>query len=321
MIYIISPADTTTGGVECLHQLGNSFIKAGHECKIHYIGNSKKAEIFFKYYGVNAALEIEDLNKNILIVPEIMTNIMGNFRHIKKCIFWLSLDNYLYRKRENIFVDYYKRFRSLLGGRVPVFFMKKYFHITQSHYASEYLKRFGINSTLIGDYLNDDFINTAIHTKNTIVKSDQVIFNPAKGKKSLKLLKKLFPNYQYIPLVNMSKEEVIKSLNSAKVYVDLGQHPGKDRIPREASLMGCVVFTSRFGSAGNSFDVPLDSYFKVETSANSIADLGKKIQLVFDEYIKYSKMQDAYRDSILKEKLAFDRAVIELYSSISSHNF
>jgi hypothetical protein len=56
----------------------------------------------------------------------------------------------------------------------------------------------------------------------------------------------------------MSRKEVISSLTSSKIYLDLGIHPGTDRIPREAALLGCVIVTNKRGSAGNKIDVDID---------------------------------------------------------------
>jgi len=49
------------------------------------------------------------------------------------------------------------------------------------------------------------------------------------------------------------------------VYVDFGWHPGRDRLPREAALAGCVVFSTRHGAAGYEGDMPLSDWYKFDT--------------------------------------------------------
>ena len=41
-------------------------------------------------------------------------------------------------------------------------------------------------------------------------------------------------------------------------------HPGKDRMPREAALLGCCILTSTLGSADFFDDVPIMSEYKFE---------------------------------------------------------
>ena len=61
----------------------------------------------------------------------------------------------------------------------------------------------------------------------------------------------------------MTEREVEDCLSQAKVYIDFGGHPGKDRIPREAALCGCCVVTGRRGAAGNDVEVPINQSYKL----------------------------------------------------------
>ena len=47
----------------------------------------------------------------------------------------------------------------------------------------------------------------------------------------------------------MTPEQVVDLMSESKVYIDFGNHPGKDRIPREAVINGCCVITGVRGSA------------------------------------------------------------------------
>ena len=139
--------------------------------------------------------------------------------------------------------------------------MKNYIHLAQSQYAKNFLKTKGLKSFLIEDYINEDFLKSAIDIDLSL-KKPVITYNPSKGKKYMDLFKKLFPEINMIPLVGMTRDEMIKCLKESMVYLDLGQHPGRDRIPREAAVQGCVVMTSKFGSAENSLDVAIDEFYK-----------------------------------------------------------
>ena len=299
---LVSTNESTTGGVESTHQFGNAIKRLGYECEMFYVGKSNKAKDHFNFYGVPAAKEIDDHEDNVVIFPEIMTNIIKDIHYAKKGIFWLSVDNYFYRKRENIFLDKFNQIRSLIGGRLTLSKMKDFIHLAQSQYSADFLKSNNLESFYIGDYLNDDFIKTIEREKNTIKKQKKVVFNPSKGKRFTRLFIDLFPDIEMVPLINMSREEVIKNLKSSMIYLDLGQHPGRDRIPREAAIQDCIIFTSLYGSAKNDIDIPISDFYKNKTNKKSIELLGNKIYEVFDDFDKHYQEQKKYRDIILSDK-------------------
>ena len=75
---------------------------------------------------------------------------------------------------------------------------------------------------------------------------------------------------QFIRLENMNPQQLCDALDKSMIYIDFGNHPGKDRIPREACCRNCIVMTSKLGSANNSYDVPIPDEYKFDTT-DSIA--------------------------------------------------
>ncbi len=73
------------------------------------------------------------------------------------------------------------------------------------------------------------------------------------------------PGWTFVPLENMSKQEVRALMQQSRYYIDFGHHPGKDRLPREAAASGCVVLTLRAGAAQFFDDVPLAQESSVAT--------------------------------------------------------
>ena len=71
-----------------------------------------------------------------------------------------------------------------------------------------------------------------------------------------------FKKFNFIPIQGMSSIEVANLLESAKIYIDFGNHPGKDRLPREAVLSGCCIITNSKGSAKNSVDICISKKYK-----------------------------------------------------------
>ena len=96
MIYIVSLGKSVTGGPETLHQLAKTLTSMGQEVSMYYVSpHINECPGRFKEYGIKAADKVVDSDENILIVPETQTYLLKMFKHIKICIWWLSLDNYL----------------------------------------------------------------------------------------------------------------------------------------------------------------------------------------------------------------------------------
>ncbi|MGC9001311.1 MAG: hypothetical protein ACP5J2_10145, partial [Caldisericum sp.] len=119
-IYVACPANTATGGPELLHQLGYHLINdLGIKAYIYYYdfdSNRFKTPVhpeyeFYKVPYITNKQDLEDDNKNILIVPEILSGILQlyEYRNIRKVIWWLSVDNFylsfIFNSKKNYFLE------------------------------------------------------------------------------------------------------------------------------------------------------------------------------------------------------------------------
>ena len=78
-----------------------------------------------------------------------------------------------------------------------------------------------------------------------------------------------FPEYEFKALAKMSSNQIKNYYSTSKIFMDLGIHPGRERMPREAAVMGCILIVAK-GSLNN-FDVPINDLYKI--------DLIKKIHM------------------------------------------
>jgi hypothetical protein len=134
-----------------------------------------------------------------------------------------------------------------------------------------------------------------------------VLFNPVKGKKRLKkLIDATQDEILWIPLANLSREKMRLHMLLAKVYVDFGNHPGKDRIPREAAISGCCVITGKHGAAGYYEDIPIPDRYKVDDLEDVDVEAVKKLILdIFENYDERIEDFAYYREMIRGEKEKF----------------
>lgn len=282
-IFVLCPSGSVTGGAECLHQFVDALRLAGSDAYISYIPDKSGAgsNEFFSNYDSPIKNPVDE-EKNLIVIYERYTALLKQFKYAKKAVFWLSVDNYLYRKRDSKIRDFIMKVRSLKSTRIPVSNMQNITHLSQSKYATEFLKEFNHTSIHIGDYLNDDFFVNVENVKNlNHEKLDQVAFNPKKGKKFLDFIMKKHPEITFIPIENMTREEVVTLLAKSKIYIDLGYHPGKDRIPREAATLGCCIITSKSGSAANNIDVPIPKGYKFDLNRQDLSKIPEQIASVF----------------------------------------
>ena len=321
-VYILCPGNYHTGGVELLHQLCSELIKFNIEAYMHYLPISSDfnaanpVDEFYKKYHINYTNTIIDDERNILIVYECATEYIYRFKNIRHILWWLSVDNYISHIRNLM--------QSLIDTAsyfpVPKFF---YFneedndndieHWVQSEYAHQFVLLNGIPEErihFVEDYINQTFINKMSEI-NLDKKEDIVVFNPKKGFNVTQQLMLLEPNINWQPIQNMTPEQVQQLLKRAKVYIDFGNHPGKDRIPREAAISGCVIITGKRGSAKNDIDINIPIEFKFDEQQIDYKDVINKIKEIFSDFKTSYHKQNDYRQRVMNDKVRFNNEIID----------
>lgn len=319
-VYILCPGNVQTGGVELCHQLVSTLVSFGVSALMLYyeLGNVtlKRDPVhdFYRKYHVPYTFVAEDVPQNILIAPESATEfIYNNFKNIRRVVWWMSVDNYL----EHVVNQFQMYLREPL--RIP---LMKFFsfsaadnditHLVQSEYARQFVKLNGVPEQriyMVEDYLNQAFLSCAAQI-DLSRKENIVAYNPKKGFEVTQQLMKLALDIDWRPIQNMTPAQVQELLAKAKVYIDFGNHPGKDRIPREAAISGCVVITGKRGAAINDVDINIPTEFKLATTPQAVI---AKIRDVFDDFLTAHAKQAAYRARILDDKNRFAREVAETF--------
>ncbi|EKO3767285.1 hypothetical protein P0F26_002971 [Vibrio metschnikovii] len=311
-LYVICPGDSVTGGPELLHQLVHSVNELGGFASIVYYPFDIQFEVpdAYKHYNVKS-LQINEVDKtsNSVVVPEVVTGLTKYFNGMRTFIWWLSVDNYF--KHKEVGVKGLVKSMLRIGNQLPLSKLKNFEHLVQSAYAKEFLQENGIGSLMLSDYLNKEHF---IKEYDPSLKRDIVCYNPKKGYDVTRKIIENNPDISFVPIQNMTSDQVAELLSESKIYIDFGNHPGKDRIPREAAMAGCIVITGIKGSARNSVDIPVDRKYKVdESSEYLIANVSNLIRDSFNNYDFFSKDFDVYRDKIVREEHDFNEEVRKFY--------
>ncbi|TWP23743.1 hypothetical protein ETU10_05795 [Apibacter muscae] len=324
-IYVYCPENIVTGGTELLHQLVDYLNKLELKAYIVYIDakyhqpiNTNVPEAFLKYNVISTCL-IGDTQKNVVILPEILFDISLKFNNVQLMFWWLSVDNYFkssanyldlirWRFNEGLFLILKKIYKKLFTKQklftVSISNIKDRanFNCYQSIYANYFLLKNNFPNVIsLSDYINTEFIRS----DNDIIidRENKVLYNPAKGLRFTKKIIKKMPHIEWVPLKGLTPSELVKHFKTSKLYIDFGNHPGKDRIPREAAINGCAILTNRRGSANFYEDLPIDKNYKIKDKNLSV--IINKIQSIIDNYDSIIDDFKLYKKKIFEEKDVF----------------
>lgn len=324
-IYVLCIGGLKTGGTELLHQLVFRLNREGQMAYIVYIGNDLSMPEAFKNYietPVKRLDEIEDDAENLIIIPETKVEYVNKFSNAMTAIWWLSVDNFAihndFRSRKEL-CSLKNALYNMITGEIKdktKFVLKADFHLCQSYYAIDYIKRkYNFDEEKIiylSDYINDCYTKSYVKEDKS-VRNDVILYNPAKGYKFTRKLIKATPDLEWIPLQGMTNEEIYQYLNNSKVYVDFGNHPGKDRFPREAAISGCCIITGKRGAAKFNKDVPILDKYKFDEKIVEQRAIIHCIRYCLEKYEEIINDFEQYRQIILNEKSQFINDVKNIF--------
>lgn len=317
IVYIQCPANFATGGPELLHQLAKKLRSLGVNAQMYYLPNDIEDPVHPRYlhYQIPFSRSIENSAKNLIILPETYPSAIYEecFSNLRKIIWWLSVDNY-FTVLKAIEEAYNHKKLYLIKQFITNYYSvpsikyiakdKSLIHFAQSYYAVDFLEKNNVkNVHYLSDYLGKDFLNGKPLNDN--IRENIVLYNPKKGLEFTKKIIEKSPDIKWIALENLNPSEVSELLAKSKVYIDFGNHPGKDRFPREAAIMGCCVITGKKGSAAFHKDLPIDEEFKFGHQDADIIDIIEKIRFCFSNFEEESKKFNSYKTFILNEEKAF----------------
>ena len=310
-VFVACPPNTVTGGVEQLHQLCKELNKYPWiDAKIWYVSIDLMDPPPKEYdeYGNEYVVTMEPEIGSTLIFPEVYASLVNHpkFAVFRKVIYWESVDNYLLNT----------------PPEEALKFPNGILHLAQSYYAIDFLHEFvkasDDNIIFVSDYLNESYLTAEPKAE----RKRQVAYNPAKGYEFTQKVIDAMPETRFVPIKGMSKDQVKDLLCESALYVDFGNHPGKDRIPREACTCGCCVITSTKGSAKFFDDVPINDCYKINIDEEDSVEHCKRIITdALDNYDYHNAYFASYREQIRAERKWFEQGVESLAMRLKQPRF
>lgn len=334
-VYVHCPAGVVTGGAELLHQLVSFLRNHGRDAYIVYFGDYDGLyEVPFDYlkYTIATSSIVENSAHNIEVFYEGIFYMLKRNRDTQTFLWWISVDNfyltslsYLHPKdiwafdKRNALKWFLKWLKRSIKNKRNLFLdllsLEKLARMNAvCGYQAEYIHHFLLNHNFyelvpLKDYINEEHFATFDVAK----KKDLVVYNPSKGLEFTKKIMAIMPDVNWIPLQGFSRSELMRILDEAKLYIDFGYHPGKDRLPRECAMHGCCVITGKQGSARFYEDVPIPSAYKFDEENVSLEDIAEKIRVTLKGYDSYIADFANYRKAIKNEKQEFEEQMIKLF--------
>lgn len=312
-----------TGGPEALHQLVDSLRRLGVSAWLWPIpgtrGEGRVAD--YEQYEAPETTEIMDWPDTAVVLPETVFGLSEYWRSAALYAWWLSVDNapyFSHRKRmSNAAVDaprslskmaltrsYASSHRALWRDRR---LLRRMTHLTQSEYARRFImKNLLVRPTMLGDYIPGPLPKEVQKPKGKV----SVAFNPKKGRELTKQIRSLSDqSITWLAIEELGRDGVGALLNQSAVYIETGHQPGKDRLPREAALHGCIVLALRRGAGANDSDCALPREHKVVPGPAAARDFAALLDVVLADPLHHRSLQADYRGRVLADRAAFDRAV------------
>lgn len=334
-VYVVAPYHYATGGVELAHQLVDYLRNKGQNAYLVFSKDFKQistdvSDVMPQYqnYNIKVMHVVEDKKNNMLVLPEIAFDLIEQFENITVGCWWMSVDNryqrVAFRDRFCFTSSWIEKAKLIVRWLLNMSDFREYtnsdakllrnnariWHFYQSHYAQFHLYKKGFAQVLpLSDYVNDDFLNDM----NAVEKEDIVLYNPKKGYEFTKYVIASSPGVTFVPLIDMGRNQLKEIMKRAKLYIDFGNFPGKDRLFREASLNGCCIMTGKNGASRFYEDVPILGKYKFQTNKSFIPVIVSQIHYIFEHYNECIQDFKFLERKTKSEKTIFFKEIDEVF--------
>ena len=164
-IIVCCPGGVVSGGPELLHQFVECLIRNKIDARILYHPFDKVFAVPHVYanYQIKIAKLSDVSPDSIVVIPETATSMLKELPKAHICVWWLSVDNFFGYKGISPLKEWFSSLKRVIRGkRCSLYSMRRFTHLSQSQYASDFLGRHNIQSLMVTDYLNRAHLNRAV---------------------------------------------------------------------------------------------------------------------------------------------------------------
>ncbi len=323
-VYVLCPANLVTGGPEALHQMVYYLRRDGIDANIVYVDIKNRHYRIPDAYAVYTEsyllpCDIEDSDENALVVPETLHFITAQYKHLRKYIWWLSVDNDVGRSS---ITDKVRCLWAKLKPRALWKQLKKpnkisRFKLFLKHKKYDFENECADVTHLCASYYAFDYVGSRTHNPCVlciepislyfIKRFDEelpkhrrsiILYNPAKNRAFSRKIIAYCHDLTFVPLAGYHQQELCELYRDSAVYMDFGTFPGAERMPKEAVVNGCCVLTGRLGASAYHGDVPLPEEYKIDAQEENLPQIKAKLEDMLRRCEEISPDFEEYRTTV-----------------------
>lgn len=327
-IYVLCPENKVTGGTEAMHQMVyylrlincNAYL-IYYDINYNY-KNSKTPDRYLQYIKEDSWVinnsNIIDSSENCLITSEFATALLWKYKNISKIVWWLSVKFYdggVFHLKNSI-----KHWIKLTIMDRHIYKFKEYhnpyplknvINLCASQYAYDYVtKKLKYPAAKCIEPISLDFLKKGSY-RNPQDRKSIVVYNPAKPSKLMETLLKR-NKLNYIPLQNMNPDQIANLFRKVKLYIDFGEFPGPERIPKEAVYNGANILVVSRNASKNDFDINIPLKYKINENKT------KDIKYIENEIIENINNYETNFSDFETFKLQIENLEVNFISSLRS---
>jgi hypothetical protein len=340
------PGPLVTGGPENCHQIADGLNRLGIECRIQYYQTDAidyrpitwlSDNPFMSKYRAAQRVPGDGYQPTHYIFGSVDHRVSHLFHDSPRALHWNVTPN-VCRKVPGL-----RRAVELLVGRRPRLWSKalqwiedlnekgflqerarwvnrpehrNLLHAAQSLAAYCQLREsFHCDPVLLYDYCHQEFFDQ-VDASTTSAEGWDVVYQPRSEPHASLVLEGM--GLKTRVLKGLTRAEVIRTLKSSKCYLDLGNHPGRDRLPREAVACGSVLVVGMAGTASYFADVPCLPDLRVPRG--DIDRIRREILRVIEAPEAFRSRQRFFAEEIRRQRDDFDRQLLAFVTRFESLN-
>lgn len=326
---ILAPLNVRTGGPEACFQLSDMMIRSGFDTQMWLIKHPAYIPVFrallkqgavlaqmtlkveesqntvgeYSHYQVKAFDGQLFQEETVIIIPETYLWMLPLLSGLRVLVWWLSVDN---------------AFEALSRINCNLLRAPLVRHAVQSAYASDFVRALGLKASPLSDYTVVDKreapglaarpVRAAINTGAKVNAQDL--------EQVMQRLRQQCPEVDIVPIASLGRQQVYAAFSTSRLYIDLGNFPGKDRMAREALLLGANILIHRAGAGAHAddFAVP-ETYRPLAHEAGHIAQLAT--HMLLNPMVHAAQFERA-RSWVRQEKIIFEGEVLQTFSAYLS---
>lgn len=305
-----------SGGGEALYQLGCDLRGLGIDARMVAWGKQKELPQKFNKYIAQGLprvtpMEAKQCTKGAIIVPENATHLLFEFPKLQPIIWWLSYNNYDGIMAWNNVENFSMSMRETCDTNIrrlchwcinimkhcqPNFPIGHCINLVGSYYAEQMVQRqFHVVTQKLVHPIGSDFL-AAGRYDNLSDRKNVVLYNPSKPSRLMRSLLQR-NTFTYIPIKGLNFNQMIQLYRTSKLYVDFGNFPGPERMPKEAVYNGCNILV-RSVHAASTDDVMVPMQYKLSSDVSvfraeqKICEMLENYEQQFDDFNSFRHMVD-----------------------------